>query len=138
MANNVQDQINRIKQKVLDAYTVAGLRGAPLPSALEIDSLPDTIDAIPAYEHPEYTEHAKGFYKIANDDIGSITEAEAVTKADITALGIPAQDTTYEAATASADGLMAKEDKSKLDAITAGANKVSFSYANDTLTITLA
>ena len=38
-----------------------------------------------------------------------------VTKEDITKLGIPAQDTTYEKATAEKDGLMSKEDKKKLD-----------------------
>ena len=41
--------------------------------------------------------------------------AAAVTKADITALGIPAQDTTYSAATQSANGLMSAADKTKLD-----------------------
>ena len=46
-----------------------------------------------------------------------MTEASAVEKADITALGIPAQDTTYAKATAESDGLLAKEDKSKLDAV---------------------
>lgn len=36
--------------------------------------------------------------KISWDDYGHITEVNQVTKADITALGIPAQDTTYSAA----------------------------------------
>ena len=38
-----------------------------------------------------------------------------VTKQDIVALGIPAQDTTYQPATTKANGLMSKEDKTKLD-----------------------
>ena len=41
-----------------------------------------------------------------------------ILKVDIVALGIPAQDTTYENATASTDGLMKNTDKIKLDAIT--------------------
>jgi len=40
-----------------------------------------------------------------------------VTKQDIVALGIPAQDTTYQPATTEANGLMSKEDKTKLDGI---------------------
>ena len=48
----------------------------------------------------------------------------AITKADIVALGIPAQDTntTYSAATTSAAGLMSAADKTKLDGIATGAN----------------
>lgn len=38
-----------------------------------------------------------------------------VTKQDIVGLGIPAQDTTYQPATTEANGLMSKEDKTKLD-----------------------
>lgn len=47
------------------------------------------------YTHPSYTTHAAGLYKIAVDNIGSVSSATAVTKSDITGLGIPAQDTTY-------------------------------------------
>jgi hypothetical protein len=46
----------------------------------------------------------------------------AITKADIVALGIPAQDTTYSNATTSAAGLMSAADKTKLDGIETGAN----------------
>lgn len=42
---------------------------------------------------------ASGLYKIAANTYGHITSATAVAKADITALGIPAQDTTYSAGT---------------------------------------
>ena len=45
-----------------------------------------------------------------------------ITKADIVALGIPAQDTTYSNATTSAAGLMSASDKTKLDGIETGAN----------------
>ena len=41
-----------------------------------------------------------------------------ITKADIVALGIPAQDTTYSIATTSANGLMSSTDKQNLEANT--------------------
>lgn len=58
-----------------------------------------------------------GLYKVTVDASGHVSAAAAVTKADITALGIPAQDTntTYGLATTTADGLMSKTDKTKLD-----------------------
>lgn len=62
-----------------------------------------------------------GLYKITTNAEGHVTAATAVAKSDITALGIPAQDTTYSAATTSATGLMSSEDKTKLNGIAAGA-----------------
>ena len=47
------------------------------------------------YTHPTYTAKSSGLYKVAVDETGHVSGATAVTKADITALGIPAQDTTY-------------------------------------------
>ena len=64
-----------------------------------------------------------GLYKITTNAEGHVTGATAVVKSDITALGIPAQDTTYSAATTSAAGLMSSADKTKLDGIAAGAQK---------------
>ena len=46
-----------------------------------------------------------------------LTRKNKALWSDITALGIPAQDTTYSAATASKAGLMSAEDKNKLDNI---------------------
>lgn len=65
--------------------------------------------------HPTHSAHASGFYKVTVDNQGHVTDVTAVTKDDITALGIPGQDTTYGPATSQADGLMSKADKSKLD-----------------------
>jgi hypothetical protein len=47
------------------------------------------------YTHPSYTAKSSGLYKVAVDATGHVSGATAVTKADITGLGIPAQDTTY-------------------------------------------
>lgn len=67
------------------------------------------------YTHPSYTQRASGLYKVTVDATGHVSAVEAVTKEDITGLGIPAQDTTYAPATSEANGLMSKEDKAKLD-----------------------
>ena len=59
------------------------------------------------YTHPTYTAKTSGLYKVTVDGTGHVSATTAVAKADITALGIPAQDTTYSnmaAATASAAG----------------------------------
>ena len=47
------------------------------------------------YTHPSYTAKSSGLYKVTVDATGHVSGATAVTKADITGLGIPAQDTTY-------------------------------------------
>ena len=67
------------------------------------------------YTHPTTTAVAAGFKKVGNDDKGHVVLGADVTKQDIVALGIPAQDTTYQPATTEANGLMSKEDKTKLD-----------------------
>lgn len=69
------------------------------------------------YTHPSYTAKSSGLYKITVDSSGHVSATTAVAKSDITQLGIPAQDTTYSAATESANGLMSAADKKKLNAI---------------------
>lgn len=58
-----------------------------------------------------------GFYKFKYDTYGHVTGVTSVAKADITGLGIPAQDTTYSNASTTAAGLMSAADKKKLDNI---------------------
>ena len=82
---------------------------------------------VTVYTHPAHTAKSSGLYKITVDAEGHVSEAEAVTKQDITGLGIPAQDTTYQKATAAADGLMSKEHFSKVEGIAANATKVEAS-----------
>lgn len=88
-----------------------------------------------AYTHPSYTAKSSGLYKVTVDATGHVSGATAVTKADITALGIPASDTntTYSAATTSAAGLMSATDKSKLDGIASGANAYTLPAAGSAL-----
>lgn len=45
------------------------------------------------YTHPTHTAYASGMYKFTSDGLGHITSATAVTKEDITKLGIPGADT---------------------------------------------
>lgn len=73
------------------------------------------------YVHPTHTALASGLYKITVDGSGHVTTGAQVTKADITSLGIPGQDTTYSPATASTDGLMTSAQFTKLNGIAAGA-----------------
>ena len=86
-----------------------------------------------AYQHAtaKGSAFASGLYKITTNAQGHVTAATAVTKSDITALGIPGQDTntTYSAATTSTAGLMSAADKTKLDGIASGANRYTLPAA---------
>lgn len=73
-----------------------------------------------AYAHAvtnKGAEYELGLYKIKTNAEGHVSNATAVNKSDIVALGIPGENTTYAAATDSAAGLMSAADKIKLDGI---------------------
>lgn len=84
-------------------------------SATDKAKLDGIEDGANKYTHPEHTAHEGGLYKMTVDSQGHVTNAEAVTKEDITGLGIPEQDTTYGEATQDAAGLMSASDKKKID-----------------------
>ena len=89
-----------------------------------------------AYQHAvtnKGSQFASGLYKITTNEEGHVTAATAVVKADITKLGIPAQDTTYNTATTTTMGLMSAEDKAKLNNIEANANNYTLPIASTTL-----
>jgi hypothetical protein len=48
------------------------------------------------YTHPSYTAKSSGLYKVTVDATGHVSAATAVTKADITGLGIPGSDTNTD------------------------------------------
>ena len=75
------------------------------------------------YVHPSYTAKTSGLYKVTVDALGHVTATTKVVKNDITGLGIPAQDTTYDEATTAKAGLMSAADKTKLDGMGATINK---------------
>lgn len=86
------------------------------------------------YVHPSYTAQKSGLYKVTVDASGHVSATTAVAKADITGLGIPAQDTTYADATTSTHSLMSAADKTKLDGVATGAqaNKIESVKVNGT------
>jgi hypothetical protein len=67
------------------------------------------------YVHPTYASKTSGLYKITVDSTGHVSATTAVSKSDITALGIPSTNTTYSTATQTVNGLMSSTDKKKLD-----------------------
>ena len=60
------------------------------------------------YVHPTNTAHALGFYKVTVDALGHVTAAAAVTKKDITDLGIPSAATVVSAS--STNGKLTVDD----------------------------
>lgn len=64
------------------------------------EKITDTV-----YTHPNYTAKSSGFYKVTVDSTGHVSGTVAVTKGDITALGIPSTNTTYSTGTASTSGI---------------------------------
>lgn len=91
--------------------------GKSLMSDAEHTKLQGIAEGANNYTHPAHTAYATGLYKITVDALGHITAATKATKEDITALGIPAQDTTYPLASSTQDGLYPHTDKAKLDSI---------------------
>lgn len=108
---------------------VATASTAGAMSAADKAKLDGIADGANNYTHPAHTAHESGLYKVTVDAQGHVSDAEAVTKEDITGLGIPGQDTTYQKATAEADGLMSKEHFAKVEGVAAGATKVEASTA---------
>ena len=86
---------------------------------VKLDNIADNANN---YVHPTYAAAALYLYKIGVDNTGHVSSFAAVSKNDITGLGIPAQDTTYSVVTTSANGLMLATDKAKLDGIATNAN----------------
>lgn len=88
-----------------------------------------TAADVTAYTHPTATAASAGLYKVTVNSLGHVTATTAVVKADITGLGIPTSDTTYSAATTTADGLMTSAMVTKLNSIAESANKYSLPNA---------
>ena len=72
---------------IIEAITVNG-------DAVSVTDKTAAIE-VKEYTHPKFTKHDAGLYKITVNDEGHASNATVVTKDDITALGIPAQDTVY-------------------------------------------
>ena len=74
-------------------YSVATSNANGLMSASDKAKLDGIATGANKYTHPSYTTRSSGLYKITVDATGHVSGATAVTKSDIVALGIPAQDT---------------------------------------------
>ena len=104
-------------------HAVASADANGFMSAVDKEKLDSIAKGANAYTHATHTAYGAGLYKVTVDAEGHVSNATAVAKSDITALGIPAQDTTYDVASTTANGLMSSSDKGKLDGIAEGANK---------------
>lgn len=69
-----------------------------LMSSAMVTKLNGIAEGANNYSHPTHTAKSNGFYKVTVDSLGHVTGTAAVAKSDITALGIPASNTTYTAA----------------------------------------
>lgn len=124
--NNLQSTMNTELAKKVGKVTVAGSGNAVTTASISGDTITLTKGATyNNYVHPAGSAPSKasGFYKFSTDSTSHVASVTAVAKSDITALGIPGQDTTYGNATQSTSGLMSAADKTKLDGISTGANK---------------
>lgn len=105
--NNLQSTISTELAKKVGKVTVAGSGNAVTTASISGDTLTLTKGATyNNYVHPAGSAPSKasGFYKFSTDSTSHVASVTAVTKADITALGIPAQNTntTYTFANGSA------------------------------------
>lgn len=100
--------------------TTAGLMP---PSA--VTKLKGIDEGANKYTHPTHTARASGLYKITVDSLGHVIAVSAVQKSDITHLGIPDSDTTYDLASDYSNGLMSSDQYTKLKDIAYGANKTT-------------
>lgn len=105
--NNLQSTMNTELAKKVGKVTVAGSGNAVTTASISGDTLTLTKGATyNNYVHPAGSAPSKasGFYKFSTDSTSHVASVAAVTKADITALGIPAQNTntTYTFANGSA------------------------------------
>ena len=77
-------------------YSDATTSAHGLMTAAMVTKLNGIAAGANAYTHPSYTPKSSGLYKVTVDASGHVSATSAVTKADITALGIPGQDTNTD------------------------------------------
>lgn len=119
--NLIADKADADHTHFLATESMSGFMGAA--DKEKLDGIEENANN---YSHPTYTYRNLGLYKVSVNSMGHVSSATNVTKNDITALGIPGENTTYDPATTSSDGLMSAEDKVKLNGISENANAVSF------------
>ena len=87
MQSDIDSKVDKVDGKGLSTndYTTA-----------EKDKLATVEPNANFYEHPTHTSYDLGLYKVTVDSSGHVSGATLAAKEDIVALGIPAQDTTYD------------------------------------------
>ena len=101
LSTNSSDKVLSAKQgKALNDTKVDKVTGKGLSAndytTVEKNKLATIAEGANKYVHPTYTVQSSGLYKITVDSTGHISSVVPVSKDDIVALGIPAQDTVYE------------------------------------------
>ena len=77
--------------KVMSSHKISGSGATTVTTDTSGNIIVNSNDT--KYTHPSYTARSSGLYKVTVDSTGHVSSVTAVTKADITALGIPASDT---------------------------------------------
>ena len=107
LSTNSSDKVLSAKQgKALNDTKVDKVAGKGLSTndytTAEKNKLATIAEGANKYVHPVYNKQPSGLYKIAVDSTGHVSGVWPVSKDDIVALDIPAQDTVYELPQASA------------------------------------
>lgn len=138
-----QDEYESMKEAgTLDEdvlYVTPASESVTIPEATETDAglmppsavtkLKGIDEGANKYTHPTHTARASGLYKITVDSLGHVIAVSVVQKSDITNLGIPDSDTTYDLASDYSNGLMSSDQYTKLKGIASGANKTTVDAA---------
>ena len=87
-------------------YETASSTSDGLMTSEMVTKLNSIAEGANNYTHPAYTAKVSGLYKVTVDATGHVSATTAVTKADITSLGIPGSD-TWQANVLNAAGYVA-------------------------------
>lgn len=90
----VSELTNDAGYKTVDTtYEIVTTSADGLMSATDKIKLNSIAEGANKYIHPSATAHESGLYKITVNNFGHVTAVTAISKSDITALGIPGSDT---------------------------------------------
>lgn len=95
---------NPVQNKIISTWkntTEESIHGALNLIAANKSKLDTIDDHANNYSHPTYTAAAEGLYKVAVDNLGHVSHTTAVTKDDITKLGISGSASTVDTAMSS-------------------------------------
>ena len=88
ISQNAAGQVSGTDRTVTIPNTAATTQAAGLMSAADKTKLDGIAASANNYSHPTYTSKNLGFYKVQVDGTGHVSNTAAVTKADLTGLGV--------------------------------------------------